>query len=81
MHQIFDSLVRLKCVEGTFTMMTTGTTLHALTALFKGRTAFGDKDLQNLVRLDRLPSELHDRAIYGWRLPGYRCRNSVADRR
>jgi DNA-binding NarL/FixJ family response regulator len=35
--------------------MTTGTTLHAVTALFKGRTAFADKDLQPLVRRDRIP--------------------------
>lgn len=59
--------------------MTAGTTLHALTALFKGRTAFGGPDLQILVRRDRVPSELPDSAIYCGRLPGYRCRNSVAD--
>jgi len=60
--------------------MTTGTTLHAVTALFKGRAAFEDKDLQVLVRRARLRFELPDSAIYCRRLPGYRCRNSVADR-
>lgn len=61
--------------------MTTGTTLHAVTALFKARTAFGHKDFQTWCVSTLSFGELPDSAIYCLRLPGYRCRNSVATRR